>query len=42
MRIEGGSTLKTFQMPAHAERVQYMLSSPGNRPVKAKVELWIG
>lgn len=41
-RIEGGSTLRTFQMPAHAERVQYILSSPSNRPVKARVELWIG
>jgi len=42
MRIEGGQTLKTFQMPAHAERVQYVLRAPNNRPVKAKVELWIG
>jgi len=42
MRIEGGSTLKTFKMPAHAERVQYVLTSPTGRPVKAKVELWIG
>ena len=31
-----------FQMPAHAERVQYILTSPNTRPVKAKVELWIG
>lgn len=42
IRIEGGSTLKTFKMPDHAERVQYILTSPGGRPVKAKVELWIG
>ena len=42
MRIEGGETLKTFQMPAHAERVQYILKAPSNRPVRAKVELWIG
>jgi len=42
MRIEGGSTLKTFKMPAHAERVQYILTSPSGRPIKAKVELWIG
>lgn len=42
IRIEGGSTLKTFKMPAHAERVQYMLKSPTGRPIKAKVELWIG
>jgi len=42
MRIEGGKTLQTFKMPAHAERVQYILSSPNGRPVKGKVELWIG
>ena len=42
IRIEGGKTLKTFAMPSHAERVQYMLTSPNGRPVKAKVELWIG
>lgn len=42
IRIEGGQTLKTFKMPAHAERVQYILTSPGGRPVRAKVELWIG
>ena len=32
IRIEGGSTLKTFKMPAHAERVQRnggLLSGPG-------------
>jgi hypothetical protein len=39
---KGGETLKTFKMPRHAERVQYILRSPGNRPIKAKVELWIG
>ena len=42
VRIEGGKTLRTFQMPNHAERVQYVLSSPSGRPIKAKVELWIG
>jgi len=42
IRIEGGSTLKTFPMPAHAERVQYIIKSPNGRPIKAKVELWIG
>lgn len=40
-RVEGGDTLKTFKMPAHADRVQYVLTSNG-RPIKAKVELWIG
>jgi len=42
MRIEGGKSLKTFKMPPHAERVQYILSSPSGRPIRAKVELWIG
>jgi hypothetical protein len=42
IRIEGGETLKTFAMPATAERVQYILKSPGGRPIKARVELWIG
>jgi len=42
IRIEGGNTLKTFQMPSHATRVQYIIKSPGGRPIKAKVELWIG
>jgi len=42
MRIEGGNTLKTFKMPPHAERVQYIIKSPNGRPLKAKVELWIG
>jgi len=42
IRIEGGKTLKTFKMPAHAERVQYIIKSPSGRPLKAKAELWIG
>lgn len=42
IRIEGGKTLKTFKMPPHAERVQYILSTPSGRPIRAKVELWIG
>jgi hypothetical protein len=42
IRIEGGKTLKTWKMPPHAERVQYILASPSGRPMKAKVELWIG
>ena len=41
-RVEGGQTLKTFKMPPHAERVQYILTTPNGRPVKGKVELWIG
>merc|ERR1719331_1848826 len=42
IRIEGGSTLKTFNLPADAERVQYVLYGAYDRPIKAKVELWIG
>lgn len=42
IRIEGGGTLKTFKMPEGVERVQYKLASPTGRPIKAKVELWIG
>ena len=42
IRIEGGETLQTFKMPPGCERVQYILQSPNGRPVKAKVELWIG
>jgi hypothetical protein len=42
IRVEGGKTLKTFKMPEHAERVQYMITSPTGRPLKARVELWIG
>lgn len=42
IRIEGGKTLRTWKMPPNSERVQYILQSPGGRPLKAKVELWIG
>lgn len=40
-RIEGGSTLRTYHMPPNGERCHYMLSSDG-RPLKAKVEMWLG
>lgn len=42
IRISGGSTLKTFSLPIEADRVQYILQGPTDRPIRAKVELWIG
>lgn len=42
LRIEGGGTQKTFQMPKDADRVQYILTSPSGRPVMARVEMWVG
>ena len=40
-RMEGMKTVKTYQMPAWSERVQYRLTSNG-RPVKGEVTLWLG
>eukprot|EP00527_Entomoneis_sp_CCMP2396_P001823 CAMPEP_0198151280 /NCGR_PEP_ID=MMETSP1443-20131203/55050_1 /TAXON_ID=186043 /ORGANISM="Entomoneis sp., Strain CCMP2396" /LENGTH=288 /DNA_ID=CAMNT_0043816901 /DNA_START=24 /DNA_END=890 /DNA_ORIENTATION=+ len=41
-RIEGGGgTIRTYQIPPGAERIQYVLKSEG-RPLKARVELWLG
>lgn len=40
-RIEGASTLLTYQMPPDAERCQMVFQSNG-RPLKAKVALWVG
>ena len=40
-RIEGGGTVRTYQMPPDADRCQYVLKSEG-RPLKCIVELWLG
>lgn len=39
--VQGGGTVRTYQMPAWAERCQMILTTNG-RPLKAKVELWLG
>lgn len=41
-RIEGMKTVRNYRIPYGCERVQYMLSTPTGRPLKATVELWIG
>ena len=37
IRIEGGQTLKTFKMPDHAERVQYVITSPTIKYVRTGI-----
>lgn len=39
--VQGGNTVRTYDLPAWAERVQYVIKSNG-RPVKANVGLWFG
>jgi len=39
--IQGGGTVKTYQMPPWAERAQYTLETYG-RPLKCTVQLWVG
>jgi hypothetical protein len=40
-RIEGGSTVRTYQMPLYGERAVMVFSTNG-RPMKAHVALWLG
>jgi hypothetical protein len=39
-RIEGGGTVRTWDIPIDTERLQYVLETNG-RPLKAKVELYV-
>ena len=39
--MQGGKTVRTYELPGWAERVQYVIKSNG-RPVKANVGLWLG
>ena len=39
-RIEGGGTVRTWDIPTDTERLQYVLETNG-RPLKAKVELYV-
>jgi hypothetical protein len=40
-RMEGEGTIHTYQMPSYANRCQYEFRTDG-RPLKAKIEMWIG
>jgi hypothetical protein len=40
-RIEGGGTVRTWDIPPETERLQYVVETNG-RPLKAKVELYVG
>jgi hypothetical protein len=39
-RIEGGGTVRTWDIPPETERLQYVVETNG-RPLKAKVELYV-
>jgi hypothetical protein len=39
--LESGGTVRTYQMPSWATRVQYRLETNG-RPMKGEVQLWLG
>lgn len=40
-RIDGSKTVRTYDIPVDADRVEYMLQTFG-RPLKAQVQLWVG
>lgn len=40
-KMEGGGTVRTWDIPAEAERLSYYIRTNG-RPLKAQVELWVG
>lgn len=40
-RMDGDQSVRTYQMPENAERVQMVLKTNG-RPLKARIEMWIG
>jgi hypothetical protein len=39
--IEGGGTIRTYAMPAWADRLQYRIESNG-RPLRAEAQIWLG
>jgi hypothetical protein len=39
--IEGGGTIRTYAMPAWADRLQYQICSHG-RPLRAEAQIWLG
>jgi len=40
-KMQGGGTVRTWDIPADAERLSYYIRTNG-RPLKAMVELWVG
>mmetsp|Transcript_54262 Transcript_54262/g.131666 ORF Transcript_54262/g.131666 Transcript_54262/m.131666 type:complete len:329 (+) Transcript_54262:192-1178(+) len=40
-KMEGGGTVRTWDIPPECERLMYTIATNG-RPLKAKVELWVG
>ena len=40
-RVQGGGTIRTYQIPGWADRVQMEIRTQG-RPMRCKVQLWLG